>query len=113
MCNTLRYTRGVSNTLWWDEEDAAHIRGRSTRYPGAIDLEPEWTLEAAADPARVVRDPDPKSRAAYTRLIGYSPSAGFVLTVIIDPEDSSGVTAWKTRGIDLRHYLHERGTPNE
>jgi len=103
----------VPNTLWWDEEDTVHIRSRSTRYPGATDIEPEWTLEAAADPARVVRDPDPKSRAAYTRLIGYSPSAEFVLTVIIDPEDFSGVTAWKTRGIDLRHYLQERGTVDE
>jgi hypothetical protein len=28
-----------------------------------------------------------------------------VLTVIIDPHDGSGVTAWITRGADLRHYL--------
>ncbi|MGH3802422.1 MAG: hypothetical protein ACRDTD_20305 [Pseudonocardiaceae bacterium] len=41
----------------------------------------------------------------YTRIIGYSSSAGFVLTVIVDPEDWSGVTAWKTRGADLRDYL--------
>ncbi len=73
----------------------------------------EWTLEAAADPACVVRDPDPKSRAAYTRLIGYSPGAGFVLTVIVDPEDSSGVTAWRTRGVDLRHYLEGKGTADD
>lgn len=79
--------------LWWDEEGAAHIRGRSTRYPGATDIEPEWTLEAAANPTCVIRDPDPKSRAAYTRLIGYSAGAEFVVTVIIDPEDFSGVTA--------------------
>lgn len=50
-----------------------------------------------------------RSRAAYIRLIGYSHSAGFVLTVIIDPEDSSGVTAWKTRGSDLRTYLERKG----
>lgn len=68
----------------------------------------EWTLEAAGDPARVVRDPDPKSAEAYIRLTGYSTDAGFVPTVIIDPEDSSGVTAWKTRGADLRHYSSER-----
>jgi len=103
----------VLNTLWWDEEDATHIRSRSSRYPGATDIEPGWTLEAAADPARVVLDPDPKSRAAYTRLIGYSPSAEFVLTVIIDPEDSSGVTAWKTRGVDLRQYLQRRESADD
>jgi hypothetical protein len=39
------------------------------------------------------------------RLIGYSASAGFVLTVIIDPVDHAGVTAWKSRGADLRSYL--------
>lgn len=25
--------------------------------------------------------------------------------MIVDPEDSSGVTAWKTRGADLREYI--------
>ncbi|CAI7980170.1 hypothetical protein FRAHR75_750032 [Frankia sp. Hr75.2] len=39
------------------------------------------------------------------RLIGYSRSAGFVLTVIVDPIDEAGITAWKTRGSDLRDYL--------
>jgi hypothetical protein len=42
-----------------------------------------WTFEAAADPRRMIYDPDPKSRTGAIRLTGYSPSAGFVLTVII------------------------------
>lgn len=95
----------MTGELWWDDEDAAHIRDRSARYPGASDIEPDWTLEAATDANRVVRDPDPKSTAAYVRIIGYSSSADFVLTVIVDPDDWSGVTAWKTRGGDLRAYL--------
>lgn len=99
--------------LWWDDEDALHIRTRSTRYPGATDIEPGWTLQANQDPARVVRDPDPRSKAAYVRLIGYSPDAGFILTVIIDPHDYSGVTAWKTRGADLRDYLERRDTADD
>lgn len=45
------------------------------------------------------------SRTGAVRLIGYSPTAGFVITVIIDPVDWAGVTAWKTRGADLRSYL--------
>lgn len=94
--------------LWWDDPDAEHIATRSVRYPGAQDIETAWTLEAAADPAVVVRDPDPRSRAAYLRLIGFSPAAGFVITVIVDPQDSSGVTAWKTRGADLRTYLQRK-----
>jgi len=101
----LRYAGDVTGELWWDDEDAAHIRDRSARYPGASDIEPDWTLEAATDANRVVRDPDPKSTAAYVRIIGYSSSADFVLTVIVDPDDWSGVTAWKTRGGDLRAYL--------
>jgi len=95
----------VPADLWWDEDDLAHIRSRSARYPGAEDIEPAWTLEAVTDLYRVMRDPDPRSRAGHLRIVGYSPSAGFVLTVIVDPKDSSGVTAWKTRGADLRDYL--------
>jgi hypothetical protein len=95
----------VAGKLWWEDEDATHIRCRSERYPGAIDVEPDWTLEAADDPRRIVRDPDPVSRTAAVRLIGYSPTAGFVITVIIDPVDWAGVTAWKARGADLRTYL--------
>ena len=95
----------VAGKLWWEDEDAAYIRGRSDRYPGAIDIEPEWTLEAADDPRRVLRNPDPVSRTGAIRLIGYSPTAGFVITVIIDPVDWAGRTAWKTRGADFRSYL--------
>jgi hypothetical protein len=101
----------MTDGLRWDEEDAEYIQHRSDRYPGATDIEPEWTLEAAADPRRIIRDPDPRSRLGAIRLIGYSPSAGFVLTVIIDPVDKAGITAWKTRGADLRNYLGGQGRP--
>ena len=104
----MRYNECVTDELWWDDEDAAHIRGRSERYPGSAGIEPEWTQEAARDLHRVVQGPDPRSRAAYIRIIGYSTGAGFVLTVIVDPDDWSGVTAWKTRGADLREYLEDR-----
>jgi hypothetical protein len=84
--------------LWWDDEDAAHIRCRSQRYPGATDIEPAWTLEAAADP-------DPKSWAGDIRVIGYSPSAGFVVTVMVRSDNHAGITAWRTNGADLRTYV--------
>lgn len=96
----------VAVGLWWDDEGAEHIRSRSMRYPGATDIEPASTLEASADPHRIVRDPDPKSSWGYVRLIGYSPTAGAVLTVIMRPSDHAGVTAWRTRGADLREYQH-------
>lgn len=85
------------------EQDAEHIRWRGARYPGATGIEPEWTIEATADPRRIVRDPDPKSRSAAIRVIGYAPSAGFVITVIATRSDHAGVT-WKTTGADLREY---------
>lgn len=68
--------------LWWLDADAKYIQHRTDRYPGAANIEPAWTLEAAADARRIVRDPDPKSRSGAIRIIGYSPSAGFVITVI-------------------------------
>ncbi|MGH3983767.1 MAG: hypothetical protein ACRDST_14070 [Pseudonocardiaceae bacterium] len=61
------------NDLWWRDEDAEYIRHRSDRYPGATNIEPDWTLEAAADPRRILHDPDPKSRTGAIRIIGYSP----------------------------------------
>jgi hypothetical protein len=94
----------VTEELWWRDEDAEYIRHRSSRYPGATDLEPAWTLEAAADPRRVVLDPDPKSRTGAVRIIGYSASAGFVITIIATGGARAGVTAWKSSGADLRDY---------
>lgn len=90
--------------LWWRAEDATYIRTRSSRYPGATDLEPEWMLEAAADPRRIVLDPDPKSRSGAVRIIGYSASAGFVITVIATAGARADVTAWKSSGADPRDY---------
>lgn len=100
MCDNVSVAIG----LWWDDEDAKHIRQRSQRYPGATDIDPAETLEAAADPSRIVREPDPKSEWGYIRLIGYSATANTVLTVIVRPSDHAGVTAWLTRGGDLRAY---------
>lgn len=88
------------------------MRTRSTFGIGRTDtparptsnIEPEWTLEAAADARRIVRNPDPKSRSGAIRIIGYSPSAGFVITVIATGGAHAGVTAWKSSGADLRDY---------
>jgi hypothetical protein len=94
----------VVDDLWWREDDADYIRHRSDRYPGAIDIEVEWTLEGAVDPRRIVHDPDPKSRSGAAWIIGYSPSAGLVVTVIATGGAHAGVTAWKSSGADLRDY---------
>ncbi|MEU7811157.1 hypothetical protein [Pseudonocardia sp. NPDC049154] len=38
------------------------------------------------------------------RIIGYSTTAGFVITVIATGRAHAGVTAWKSSGADLRDY---------
>ncbi len=90
--------------LCWRDADAEYIRRRSDRYPGAVNIEPAWTVVAATDPRRIERDPDPKSRVGAVRITGYSPSAGFVITVIATAGAPAGVTAWKSSGADLRDY---------
>ncbi|MDQ2707703.1 MAG: hypothetical protein M3Z25_08745 [Actinomycetota bacterium] len=92
--------------LRWTRARAEHIGTRSTRYPDATDIEVEWADEAAADRRAVITDPDPKSSTGAMRVVGYSPSAGFVLTVIVLEVDGEywGVTAWKTTGAERRGY---------
>jgi hypothetical protein len=94
----------VADDLWWRDEDATYIRTRGKRYPGATGIEVDWTSEAASDPNRIVRDPDPNSHRGAIRIIGYSQTAGFVITVIATRTDHAGATAWKTSGADLRAY---------
>jgi hypothetical protein len=53
-------------------EGDTDIRPRSTRNANALDIEPVWTLAAAADPRAIVRDPDPKVSSAIPR--GSSPT---------------------------------------
>lgn len=73
---------------------------------GAVDLSQEWVDEAAADPKAWVVDPDPRSTNEAVRIVGYSPAAGFVITVIAfrTGGDLWGVTAWKTTGAERRTY---------
>jgi predicted HicB family RNase H-like nuclease len=66
----------------WTRDRTQHIATRSHRYPDSIDIDVEWTSEAAADPRAMVIDPDPRSGSGAIRIVGYSPTAGFVLTVI-------------------------------
>jgi hypothetical protein len=39
------------------------------------------------------------------RIIGHSPTAGFVITVMVRSDTHAGITAWRTSGADLRAYL--------
>lgn len=104
------------DSVTWTPGQAEHVRTRSSRYPGAVNLEPEWATEAAMDPKRRF-GVDPASKTGEgIRVVGRSATAAQVLTVILIPSEHPptgawlGVTAWVTKGRDLRDYEgHETG----
>lgn len=78
-------------------------------------VEVEWANEAVNDGLALWLDPDPASRTGHSvRVIGYSGTAGVVLTVILvrpdtDPDDSPdgdwwGGNAWIASKRDQRTY---------
>lgn len=88
---------------------ADYIRTRSTRKEstGETNIEPEWADEAFTDLAAVVFSPDPAAKKGLSdRTIGWSASAGFVITVITVHEGGKlwGANAWKSNDTDQRHY---------
>lgn len=97
----------MSERIEWAPADADYIRTRADRYPGALGIEPQWAAEALADEMVAVIDRDPKSRVGATRFIGFSSSAGRVLTVIAYRDLAGvlhGVNAWPATGNDLALY---------
>ncbi len=102
----LSYTQGMVAVDW--QYRASYIRTRSRRRVGEIDIEPSWADEAVADPDAAWLDPDPKSKSGKSvRVIGHSPSAGVVITVILVPKDESswwGANAWQANRADERIY---------
>lgn len=70
-------------------------------------------IEAASDPDAILFDPDPKGRSGGSaRLIGYSPSAGSVLVLILvlkeeDPRRWWGATGWRANLKDRERYERE------
>ena len=100
----------MGEALNWDDDAAQYVRSRGSRYPGGRGLEPQWAQEALHDPALAAMEPDPKSRMGASRFIGFSPSAGRVLTVIAF-RDVDGelhlINAWPASGADLKLYREE------
>jgi hypothetical protein len=67
-----------------------------------------WANEAFADHAAVVESPDHASKSGETdRLVGYSPTAGMVITVIYLRDQLVGVNAWPANPTDIRRYYEE------
>ncbi|MPZ67092.1 MAG: hypothetical protein GEU83_16825 [Pseudonocardiaceae bacterium] len=73
----------MAERIEWDDTAADHIRTRSGRYGGAVDIDPIWTVEVVNDPDRLVDEPDPRSANANSvRIVGYSLTAQIVVTVV-------------------------------
>jgi hypothetical protein len=78
-------------------------------------IEPAWADEAVNDDHAIWLVPDPASRSGRAvRVLGYSPSAAAVLTVILvsadadpdEPPDADwwGSNAWRANDRDYRLY---------
>lgn len=96
----------------WSTDAVEHLK-RSTRYPGALDIDLMWTQEAVDDEDAVVVDPYWASRINATAIIGYTPTAAMVLLVLVYRAlDGTlhGMTAWPATGRALRLYT-ERNRP--
>lgn len=94
----------------WSDEALEHL-ARSQRYPGAVDIEGDWTVEAVNDAGAVQVDPYWTSRINALAIIVYSPGAGAVLLVLAYRDlagDLHGMTAWPATGRALRLYTDGR-----
>jgi hypothetical protein len=97
----------------WSDAAAQHL-ARSQRYPGAVDIEVDWTVEAVNDIDAVQVDPYWTSRVNALAIIGYSAAAGAVLVVLVvlayrDLDgDLHGMTAWPAASRALRLYTDGR-----
>ena len=91
----------------WTEEDANYIATRSRRYPGAPDIDVEWTREVLAYSRLVAVVPYPRSRMGAAAFVGWSPSARRVLLVLAYQDldgNLHGLNAWPASGRDLATY---------
>lgn len=90
----------------WSDPATRHL-ARSRRYPGAVDIEVDWTVEAVDDRDAVQVDPYWTSRVNALAIIGYSAGAGVVRVVLAYRDldgDLHGMSAWPATGRALRLY---------
>jgi len=83
-------------------------RAEYVRDRHGIDV--EWTFEACSDPDALQIEPDPASRSGRSvRTVGYSPSAGCLITVITVEEDGVvyGVNGWRSNETDVNRYRED------
>lgn len=92
----------------WDTADWSHRGEYMYRRHG---IAPDWADEALVDPERVVLEPGPSSKSGQgVRIVGYSASAEFLVTVIVLEHEGIvyGVNEWRANTTDLRRYREEQ-----
>ena len=60
MGSTLYYIDWVPEVIHWSAEGLSYIGSRWARYPGAVDVDPDWTQDVLTDPDLIAFEPDPK-----------------------------------------------------
>ncbi len=100
---------------WSEVEGGAHDPARRRErlgQPNEVNVHTTWATEACQDPRRIVRSAG--SRSGMTvKVTGFSPSAGFVVTVIVAPKDFPpaerwhGATAYKSKTSEVTDYESE------
>src|SRR4051794_18207102 len=90
----VRYADLVFEDIDWSEV-GEHDPGRRSQRKGGRerDVATEWATEACQDPRRWVRSAG-SSTGLTVRVTGFSPAAGFVVTVIVAPKDHPPRTRW-------------------
>jgi hypothetical protein len=107
------YSDMVFEGIDWSEV-GDHDPSRRAERKGANEqnVYTEWATEACQDDRRLVSSAGSKS-GMTVRVTGFSPSAGFVVTVIVAPKDHPpgtrwwGATAWKAKPSEVRQYDEE------
>jgi len=90
-----------------------HADNRSGRHPNDIDIPINWAFEAWHDENAAVIDPDYNSRSGQSlRLIGWSPGAEFLITVIAVRFEGRlfAASAWRSNRKDQQLYNRERAS---
>ncbi len=106
------YSALVFDDIDWSEVGDHNPGRRSERYGASeVDVPTEWADEAGRDERRWVRSAG-SSSGLTVKVTGYSPSAGFVVTVVVAPKDHPptwrwwGATARKANKTDESYYEH-------
>ncbi len=110
----VRYEDMVFEDVDWSEiGDHDPARRTERKGTGETNILTSWADEAVRDERRWVRSAGSQS-GLTVKVTGYSPSAGFVVTVVVAPKDHPpawrwwGASAWKAKKSERETYESEQ-----